>query len=87
MLFASDTGSQKFVDINVAAYWWIGLLVLLAVLLLVDLLVVHRESHEVKTREAAIESGGDSVAARPVSTTPAISSRKASVSTTCSCGR
>ena len=56
MLFASDTGSQKFVDINVAAYWWIGLLVLLAVLLLVDLLVVHRESHEVKTREAAIES-------------------------------
>jgi tellurite resistance protein TerC len=56
VLFASDTGSQKFVDINVAAYWWIGLLVLLAVLLLVDLLVVHRESHEVKTREAAIES-------------------------------
>ena len=56
MLLASDTGSQKFVDINVAAYWWIGLLALIAVLLLVDLLVVHRESHEVKTREAAIES-------------------------------
>ena len=56
MLLASDTGSQKFVDIDVTAYWWIGLLALLAVLLLVDLLVVHRESHEVKTREAAIES-------------------------------
>ena len=56
MLLASDTGSRKFVDIDVSAYWWIGLLGLIAVLLLVDLLVVHRESHEVKTREAAIES-------------------------------
>ncbi|MDO8391777.1 MAG: TerC family protein [Actinomycetota bacterium] len=56
MLIASEGGSSKFVDLDVSAYWWLGLLGLIGVLLLVDLLVVHRESHEVQTREAAIES-------------------------------
>jgi len=56
VLIALEEGSGKFVDLDVSAYWWLGLLGLIAVLLLVDLLVVHRESHEVKTREAAIES-------------------------------
>ena len=43
-------------DIDVAASWWVALLVIISALLLIDLLVVHRESHEVNTREAAIES-------------------------------
>ena len=48
--------TSKFVDLDVAAWWWLGLLALIGVLLLVDLLVVHREGHEVQVREAAIES-------------------------------
>lgn len=55
-LAAGDGDESKFVDLDVAASWWIGLLVVISVLLLIDLLVVHRESHEVHTREAAIES-------------------------------
>ncbi|MCB0954562.1 MAG: TerC family protein [Ilumatobacteraceae bacterium] len=54
MLLAVDR--SKFVDIDVAWEWWIALLAIIAVLLLVDLLVVHKESHEVRTKEAAIES-------------------------------
>ncbi len=49
-------GSGKFVDITVHDWQWIALLALIFTLLLVDLLVVHREAHEVHTKEAAIES-------------------------------
>jgi tellurite resistance protein TerC len=56
VLIAATDDKSKFVDLDVAAVWWIGLLAIIAVLLLIDLLVVHRESHEIKTREAAIES-------------------------------
>ncbi|HNJ97933.1 MAG TPA: TerC family protein [Ilumatobacteraceae bacterium] len=55
-VLASEDTKSKFVDLDVAAAWWIGLLVLIAVLLLIDLLVVHKEGHEVRVREAAIES-------------------------------
>ena len=54
MLLAVDR--SKFVDIDVAWERWIALLGVISVLLLVDLLVVHKESHEVRTKEAAIES-------------------------------
>ena len=54
-LLAEDSKS-KFVDLDVAGTWWIGLLVLIAILLMIDLLVVHKEGHEVQIREAAIES-------------------------------
>lgn len=43
-------------DLTVPAYLWVGLLALIAVLLLVDLFVVHRRAHEVSMREAAISS-------------------------------
>ncbi len=58
MLLAVESAdaSGSFVDLHVGAGWWVGLLLLIAVLLLIDLLVVHREGHEVYTREAAIES-------------------------------
>lgn len=58
MLLAADSAdaTDAFVDLHVGVGWWIGLLALIAVLLLVDLLVVHREGHEIYTREAAIES-------------------------------
>jgi len=53
---SGDGASSAFVDIDVAAGWWVALLVIISALLLVDLLVVHRESHEISTKEAAIES-------------------------------
>lgn len=52
---AKETTS-KFVQLDVGAGWWVALLAIIGVLLLIDLLVVHRESHEIHTREAAIES-------------------------------
>lgn len=54
-LFAS-AGAAEYVDIDVSAWMWLALLAFIVVLLLVDLLVFHREAHEVSTREAAIES-------------------------------
>jgi len=56
VLLGSTDRSSEFVDLDVAAGWWVALLAIISALLLVDLLIVHRESHEVKTREAAIES-------------------------------
>lgn len=55
-IVAATGRSAKFVDIDVDPWHWIVLLALIGVLLLVDLLVVHREAHEVGTKEAAIES-------------------------------
>jgi tellurite resistance protein TerC len=55
-LFAAESGDGNFVDLNVHAWQWLVLLGLIVVLLLVDLLVFHREAHEVSTKEAAIES-------------------------------
>ena len=54
MLSASNAGS--FVDLDVGAGVWLFLSVLIASLLLVDLLVVHRKSHVISTRRAAVES-------------------------------
>jgi len=56
LLIAATDDTSKFVVLDVAAIWWIALLTIIGLLLLFDLLVVHRESHEIKTREAAIES-------------------------------
>ncbi|MFN8024420.1 MAG: TerC family protein [Acidimicrobiales bacterium] len=46
----------NFVDIDVPLWGWGALLAFIVLLLLVDLVVFHKEAHEVKTREAAIES-------------------------------
>ncbi len=56
-LLASESGGREnFVVLDVRAWHWIVLLAVIVAMLLVDLLVVHREAHEVKTKEAAIES-------------------------------
>ena len=52
MLSASNAGS--FVDLDVGAGVWLFLSVLIASLLLVDLLVVHRKSHVISTRRAGV---------------------------------
>lgn len=56
VLVAAESGSGNFVDLDVAAWHWVVLLTVITVMLLVDLLVVHKEAHEIRTKEAAIES-------------------------------
>jgi tellurite resistance protein TerC len=53
-LAAADSGS--FVDLDVEAWHWAVLLGVVFALLLFDLLVLHRKPHEIKPREAAIET-------------------------------
>lgn len=55
-LVASEEAERNFADITVQPWHWVALLALIVALLLVDLLVVHREAHDITTREAAIES-------------------------------
>jgi tellurite resistance protein TerC len=53
---AAESGNRNFVELDVEAWHWIVLLALIVLLLMIDLLVVHKEAHEVNTKEAAIES-------------------------------
>ena len=56
LVASSGESDKNFVELNVHAWQWIFLLALIVALLLLDLLVFHREAHEVNTKEAAIES-------------------------------
>jgi tellurite resistance protein TerC len=56
MILAASSARENFVDITVPEWGWPMLLLVIAVLLLVDILVVHRRAHVVELREAAIES-------------------------------
>jgi tellurite resistance protein TerC len=49
-------GGSSFVDLDVEPWHWAVLLGVVFGLLLFDLLVLHRRPHEIKPREAAIES-------------------------------
>ena len=53
---AAEKGRENLVDLDVELWQWGVLLGVITAMLLVDLLVVHKEAHEVETREAAIES-------------------------------
>jgi tellurite resistance protein TerC len=55
-LLAAASGDGQYVQLNVHAWQWLVLLGLIVALLLIDLLVVHREAHAVSTKEAAVES-------------------------------
>jgi tellurite resistance protein TerC len=55
-LLEADKRKENLADIDVAAWQWAALLGIIVVMLLIDLLVVHKEAHEVGTKEAAIES-------------------------------
>ncbi len=56
-LLAAEGGSREnFAVLDVEPWHWVVLLVIIMAMLLVDLLVVHKEAHEVQTKEAAIES-------------------------------
>ncbi|MCE2735590.1 MAG: TerC family protein [Acidimicrobiaceae bacterium] len=51
---ASDSGGK--VELDVAGWHWPMLIAVIGGLLLIDILVIHRNAHEVHTKEAAIES-------------------------------
>ena len=55
-MFAADDAGDNFVVLDVELWHWAVLLAIIMALLLIDLLVVHKEAHEVHTKEAAIES-------------------------------
>jgi tellurite resistance protein TerC len=55
-LIASEPAKSNFVDFDVPVGIWVGFVALITVLLVVDLLLVHRTAHVISTKEAAIES-------------------------------
>ena len=90
-MLAESGRKSNFADIDVAGWQWAVLLGLIVLMLLVDLLVVHKEAHEVSTKEAAIESavwitvgvgvlrvlfGGGSGRRLAANTSPGISSKR-----------
>ena len=56
MLFSASSRSENFVDITVPWWGWEMLIGVIATLLLVDILIVHRRPHVAGLKEAAIES-------------------------------
>jgi tellurite resistance protein TerC len=54
--FASESSDKNFVDIVVEPWVWVAFLALITTLLLVDLLVLHRDAHIISTKAAAIEA-------------------------------
>lgn len=56
LLLAASENASRFVDLEIHWWEWAGLLVFISVLLMVDLLLVHRRPHEIHFKEAAIES-------------------------------
>jgi tellurite resistance protein TerC len=52
----AESSKSNFVDLSVPGWAWIALIAFIGVLLMVDILVIHRNAHEVHIREAAIES-------------------------------
>ena len=56
LVFSSTGSSSGKVDITIEGWHWPVLLAVIGAMLLVDILVVHRNAHEIHTKEAAIES-------------------------------
>ena len=56
-LVAAESGdSSKFVDIESQPWQWGVLLAIIIALLMIDILVIHREAHVIRVREASIEA-------------------------------
>jgi tellurite resistance protein TerC len=56
VVLGASSGSGSQVDIDVMFWHWPMLVGVISALLLFDILVIHRNAHEVHTKEAAIES-------------------------------
>jgi tellurite resistance protein TerC len=53
---AEEGGSTEFAQFEVELWEWAAFLAFVSIALLIDLLLVHRRPHEIKFKEAAIES-------------------------------
>lgn len=53
-MFAADSGN--FVNLDIHIWEWAALIAFISVLLVLDLLLVHRKPHDISLKEAAIES-------------------------------
>ena len=56
LTLASAVSSERFVDLDIHLWEGGALIGFISVLLVVDLLLVHRKPHEISFKEAAIES-------------------------------
>jgi len=56
LLLAATEANAKFVNLDIHIWEWVALLAFITLLLMVDLLLVHRRPHEIHFKEAAIES-------------------------------
>jgi tellurite resistance protein TerC len=55
-LIAADSSNGNFVDVHVELWHWGVLLAVIVSMLLLDLLVLHREAKVLSTKRAAMES-------------------------------
>lgn len=55
-LAAAESGTTNFARFEVPAWAWVSLVAAITVMLVVDLLLVHRTPHEITIKEASIES-------------------------------
>ena len=56
LLAASDAVDDNFVSFDVPLWVWLTLIGVIVVLLVTDLLLVHRTAHVITIKEASIES-------------------------------
>jgi tellurite resistance protein TerC len=56
LLLAAEDASENFASFTVPVWIWAAFVALVAVLLIADLLLVHRTAHVISFKEAAIES-------------------------------
>jgi tellurite resistance protein TerC len=56
LVLAASDETRDFAQFDVPYWAWIALIALIVVMLVFDLLVVHRTAHVITLREAAIES-------------------------------
>jgi len=56
LVSAGSSSSSGKVDLTIEGWHWPVLLAVIGAMLLIDILVVHRNAHEIHTKEAAIES-------------------------------
>ncbi len=53
---STSSSSERFADLDIQWWAWVALLAAIVVMLIVDLLAVHRTAHVITIKEAAIES-------------------------------
>lgn len=53
---STSTSGERFADLDIHWWAWVALLAAIVVMLIVDLLAVHRTAHVISIKEAAIES-------------------------------